>query len=55
MNNTLAVEQPGGALDHVGVPRAALTAAFVVLGLILLFFAARHIGRHHKTRRHHRY
>ena len=55
MNNTLAVEPPATALGEAGVPRMALTAALVFLGLVLLVFATHHIRRHHKTRRHHRY
>lgn len=55
MNNTLAVEPPPSALGDAGVPRMALTAAFVFLGLVLLYFATRHVHRHHKTRHHHRY
>ncbi|HXT01618.1 MAG TPA: hypothetical protein VN915_13170 [Elusimicrobiota bacterium] len=54
MNNTIAVE-PNTSTGDFGVPRIALTAAFVFLGLVLLFFARHHIRRHHKTRHHHRY
>lgn len=55
MNNTITVEQTPSALNDVGIPRMALTAAFVLMGLILLYFATHHIRRHHKHRRHHRY
>lgn len=55
MNHTIAVEPPPSALGEAGIPRMALTAALVFLGLLLLFFATHHIRRHHKTRHHHRY
>ena len=55
MNNTIAVEQNADTLGGPGIPRTALTAAFVLLGLILLYFANRYVRRHHKTRHHHRY
>ena len=55
MNNTIAVEADANTVSEFGVPRMALTAAFVALGLVLLFLATHHIRRHHKTRHHHRY
>jgi hypothetical protein len=55
MNNTIAVEPNADTLGGSGIPRMALTAAFVFLGVILLYFANRHVRRNHKTRRHRRY
>jgi hypothetical protein len=55
MNNTLTVEPNSDTLGGSGIPRMALTAAFVFLGLVLLYLANRHVRRSHKTKHRRRY
>jgi hypothetical protein len=55
MNSAIAVDSNPSAADNSGIIRASLAAAFVAVGLVLLYVANRYVRRHHKGRRHHRY
>jgi hypothetical protein len=55
MNSTIAVDQNPSGLGGSGIPRNAVIAAFVLVGVILIYVANRYLCRPHKAGHRRRY